>query len=134
MTKFYCKLRPLIYYKLRQFYYKLRQLLQIATNLLQINTAITNCGNYYKLRQNTYQGYYSMLRILKILYGFCFAMFRWCILPDVVVVHGVIHFKILQFPKWWKFFYSTNLNKRNIWQQQEGQEAVCIYKNMILPS
>ena len=44
-TKFYCKLQ--------QFYYKLQQLLQIATTLLQIATAITNCDNYYKLRQNT---------------------------------------------------------------------------------
>ena len=51
-TKIYYKLRQLIYYKLRQFYYKLRQLLQIATSLLQITTAITNCDNWYKLRQN----------------------------------------------------------------------------------
>ena len=53
-TKFYYKLRQLIYYKLRQFYYKLRQLLQIATSLLQITTAITNCDDYYKLRRNIY--------------------------------------------------------------------------------
>ena len=54
-TKFYCKLWQLIYYKLRQFYYKLRQLLQIATSLLQITTAISNCDNYYKLWQNTWE-------------------------------------------------------------------------------
>ena len=51
-TKIYYKLRQLNYYELRQFYYKRRQLLQIATSLLQITTAITNCDNYYKLRQN----------------------------------------------------------------------------------
>ena len=51
-TKFYCKLRQLIYYKLQQIYYKLQQLLQIATSLLQITTAIANCDNYYKLRPN----------------------------------------------------------------------------------
>ena len=50
--RFYYKLQQLIYYRLRQFYCKLRQLLQIATSLLQITTAITNCDNHYKLRQN----------------------------------------------------------------------------------
>ena len=54
MTKFSCKLRQLIYYKLQQFYYKLRQLLQIATSLLQITTAITNYDNYYKLQNIPY--------------------------------------------------------------------------------
>ena len=34
-----------------------------------------------------------MLGIFKVLYGFCFPMFRWCILSDVVVVHTVIHLK-----------------------------------------
>ena len=38
------------------------------------------------------------------------------ILSDVVVVNSVIHFKTLQFPKWWQ---------SNLWQQQESQAAVC---------
>ena len=39
-------------YKLRHlFYYKLRQVLQSAMDLLQIATGITNCDDYYKLRQ-----------------------------------------------------------------------------------
>ena len=36
-----------------RFYYKLRQVLQSAMNLLQIVTGITNCDDYYKLRQYT---------------------------------------------------------------------------------
>ena len=79
---------------------------------------------FVKVGEGTVQGYCSMLRILKVLYGFCFRMFRWCIVSDVEVVHGVIDFKTLQFPKWWKVFCSTNSNKRNLWQQQESQVAV----------
>ena len=45
-----------------------------------------------------------MLSILKVLYDFCFLLFRLFILSDEVVVHSVIHFKTLQFPKWWKVF------------------------------
>ena len=44
-----------------------------------------------------------MLRILRVLYGFRFLMFRSCIPSDVVVVvvvDIVRHFKTLQFPKW----------------------------------
>ena len=55
------------YYKLRQFYYKLRQLLQIATSLLQITTAITNCDNYYKLRQNTKNPQFLDIFIVRLL-------------------------------------------------------------------
>ena len=41
------------YYKMRQlFYYKLRQgLLQIATGITKCDGFITNCDDYYKLRQ-----------------------------------------------------------------------------------
>ena len=41
------------YYKLRQlFYYKVRHgLLQIATGIAKCNEFITNCDDYYKLRQ-----------------------------------------------------------------------------------
>ena len=57
-------------------------------------------------------------------------VFIWClddvpILSDVVVVHSVIYFKTLQFPKW---------RKSNLWQQRESQAAVCTQKNAILPS
>ena len=47
-----------------------------------------------------------------------------------VVVHSVIHFKTLQFPKWWKSFLqkSMNLNKRNLWQQQEQWASVYAQK------
>ena len=30
-----------------------------------------------------------------------------CIQSDVVVVHSVMHYKILQFSKWWKNFCKT---------------------------
>ena len=50
-----------------------------------------------------------------------------CILFDVVVVHSVIHFKTLQFPKWLERFLqeSKNSNKGHLWQQQERQAVVC---------
>ena len=49
---------------------------------------------------------------------------------DVVVVHSVIHFKTLKFPKWWKslLWDTTNLNERNLWQQQERQAADAFYR------
>ena len=37
-------------------YYKLRQVLQSAMDLLQIATGITECDDYYKLRQYTCKG------------------------------------------------------------------------------
>ena len=45
---------------------------------------------------------------------------------DVVVVHSVIHFKTLKFPKWWKslLWDTTNLNERNLWQQQEVKQLM----------
>ena len=43
-TKFYYKLRELIYYKLCQVYFKLRQLLQIATFITNYDVAIGSCA------------------------------------------------------------------------------------------
>ena len=53
-------------------------------------------------------------------------MLRCCTLSDVVVADSAINFKTLQFPKWWKSLLqdSTNLNKRNLWHQQESQACI----------
>ena len=46
---------------------------------------------------------------------------------DVVFVDSVMHFKTVLFPKWCKSLLqdSTDLNKRNLWQQQESEAAAC---------
>lgn len=54
VTKSYCKLRQLTYYKQRQVYQKLRQILQIGTNILQIAITITNCNGHYKLLESNF--------------------------------------------------------------------------------
>ena len=55
-----------------------------------------------KVREGTSHGCCSALIILKVLYGFCSLMFRWCILS-----HMVVYFKTVQFSKWWNVFCMT---------------------------
>ena len=80
---------------------------------------------FVKVGEGTYKG---IRGILKVFYGFR-------ILSDVVVFR-VMRFKTLQFPKWRKSILrdSTDLNKRNLLQQQESQTPVCIQKNTNLTS
>ena len=52
-----------------------------------------------------YVRYWELAFYIKDLLSFIvsiFLMFRWCFQSDVVVAFGLIHFKNLYFPDWWK--------------------------------
>ena len=56
-----------------------------------------------------YQGQFFLLKILKFLYGSHSLLFRGCIRFDVVVVHGLLEMKNMQFSEWWKKSFETLL-------------------------
>ena len=116
--------------KCRTFYSRLSDLLSERRDLpksITMNWVRTKiCSVLLKSSLLCLRGSRTVWR--KGLHGFCFLIFRWCVLSDVVVVHSlhsVIHFNSL------KTLCSslngqksilqdyTNFNKCNLWQQQE---------------